>query len=123
MTHYHYYIVAGSVIDSTTRIYSVGIGESLRQQAIYSWLLAHAKAHNHYFCIRSLESSEFIYRIIHSIDGANLSPVQITARELQKLLTSGEDIPLATGTLHNRHVLRNATDCDYRVSCKLAARR
>ena len=121
MTHIYYYIAAGSVIDDTTRIYTVSIGESVRQQAILAWLTAHAAAHNHFFHVRDLKTSEFVHRIIHSIDGANLSPLQVSASDLKKSLTSGEDFPIASGTLHTKHSQRSSLNLDYRVSNKLAA--
>lgn len=121
MTQIYYYIAAGTIIDATTRIYDVRIGESPRQQAILAWLTAHAAAHNHFFHIRDLKTSEFVHRIIHSIDGVNLSPVQISALDLKKSLTSGEDFPVAHGTLHTKHVQRSLLDLEYRVSNRLAA--
>lgn len=120
MTHIYYYIAAGTIIDATTRIYDVRIGESPRQQAILAWLTAHAAAHNHFFHIRDLKTSEFVHRIIHSIDGANLSPLQVSASDLKKSLTSGEDFPIASGTLHTKHSQRTLLDLEYRVSNQLA---
>lgn len=121
MTHIYYYIAAGSVIDASTRIYAVRIGESPRQMAILAWLAAHAAAHNHFFHIRDLKTSEFVHRIIHSVDGANLSPLQVPASVLKKTLTFGEDFPIASGTLHTKHSQRTLLDLEYRVSNKLAS--
>lgn len=121
MTHYHHYIFAGRVIDATTRIFVVAIGQSARHLAIYAWLKAYSKAHNHYFCIRSLESSEFIQRVIHSIDDANLSPQYVTAPQLKAFLKEVDDIPFTGGTLHNKHRQRYILNTDYRVSSNVAA--
>lgn len=121
MTHIYYYIAAGTIIDASTRIYAVRIGESPRQMAILVWLTAHAAAHNHYFHVRDLQTSEFVHRIIHSVDGVNLSPLQVPASVLKKALTSGEDFPIASGTLHTKHSQRTLLNLEYRVSNKLAA--
>ena len=123
MTRYHYYIAAGSVIDETTRIYKVGIGESRQGKRDYDALRALADANNHYFHIIDQNSSDFVWKVRHSISGHTLSPVLISPRDLKKALSSAEDIPLAHGTLHNRHKMRLTLDLSYRVSCALSQRK
>lgn len=123
MTHYHYYISAGSVIDETTRIYKVGIGQSRQGKRDYNALKALAEAHNHYFHIIDQDSDDFVSKVIHSISGHTLSPMMVSSKELRKALASAEDIPLSHGTLQNQHRMRLTLNLEYRVSSVLAQRK
>lgn len=123
MTHYHYYIAAGRVIDETTRIYKVGIGQSRQGKRDYNALRALAEAHNHYFHIIDQKSDDFVLKVIHSIPGRTLSPMLVSPRDLKKALASAEEIPLAHGTLHNQHRMRLTLDLSYRVSSALSQRK
>lgn len=123
MTHYHYYIAAGRVIDETSRIYKVGIGQSRQGKRDYNALRALAEAHNHYFHIIDHESDDFILKVMQSIPGRTLSPELVSPRDLKKALASAEEIPLAHGTLKNQHRMRLTLDLSYRVSCSLAQRK
>lgn len=123
MTHYHYYIAAGRVIDETTRIYKVGIGQSRQGKRDYNALKALAEAHNHYFHIIDHNSDDFVWKVIHSIPGRTLSPMLVSPRDLKKSLASAEEIPLAHGTLHNQHRMQLTLNLSYRVSSALSQRK
>ena len=123
MTHYHYYITAGRVIDETTRIYKVGIGQSRQGKRDYNALRALAEAHNHYFHIIDQESDDFILKVMQSIPGRTISPMLVSPRDLIKALASAEEIPLAHGTLKNQHRMRLTLDLSYRVSSALSQRK
>lgn len=123
MTHYHIYIAAGSVIDETTRIYYVGIGTSRQANRDYLALVAHAVDHNHFFHIVDAETLQFMHKVINSVSTVNLSPLQVSARQLRKSFAASEDIPLASGTLHNRHRSRSILDMAYRITNAIASKR
>lgn len=123
MTLYHYYIAAGSVIDETTRVYKVGIGQGRQGKRDYDALRALAAAHNHYFHVIDQESDDFVYKVIQSIPGRSFSTLLVSPKDLKKALASAEEIPLAQGTLRNQHRMRLTLDLSYRVSCALAQRK
>lgn len=118
MTHYHYYIVAGRVLDETTRFYQVAVGSTRQATRDYLALVAHAVDHGHYFELRSKQSIEFVTNCLGSLNHCKPCPVmlQVTARELLRSLRASTAPPIPANVLANRHHLNYWLDADYR--CK-----
>lgn len=88
MTSCYYYIMAGAVIDSTTRIYSVACGTSTQANRDFLFLTAYAVQHGHYFEIRSNNSTNFISSILDNYKGILTEPAiqRVSSRELVRSL-------------------------------------
>lgn len=118
MTSCYYYIKAGTVIDSTTRIYSVACGTSTQANRDYLFLTAYAVQHGHYFEIRSQNSTDFISRILDNYKGVLTEPAiqRVTSRELVRSLKSSIEIPAAQSVLDNQNHVLNYLSLEYRTA-------
>lgn len=117
MTSCYYYIMAGAVIDSTTRIYSVACGTSTQANRDYLFLTAYAVQHGHYFEIRSNNSTNFISSILDNYKGILTEPAiqRVSSRELVRSLKSSTVIPAAQNVLDNQNHVLHYLSLDYRT--------
>ena len=124
MTHFHFYIECGQVIDETTRIFKVGIGTTRQADRDYLFLVSYAMSHGHYFHICDRESSEFVLKLIGAYreDDVQLAVENVTARVLVRSLKNQERIPLDVETLKNDHHAKMFLDSNYRIFYKLSNR-
>lgn len=118
MTSCYYYIMAGAVIDSTTRIYSVACGTSTQANRDFLFLTAYAVQHGHYFEIRSNNSTSFISSILDNYKGVLTEPAiqRVSSRELVRSLKSDTSIPAAQNVLDNQNHVLNYLSLDYRTA-------
>lgn len=118
MTSCYYYIMAGAVIDSTTRIYSVACGTSTQANRDFLFLTAYAVQHGHYFEIRSNNSTNFISRILDNYKGILTEPAiqRVSSRELVRNLKSSTEIPAAQNVLDNQNHFLHYLSLDYRTA-------
>lgn len=122
MIHVHYYIEAGAVIDTTTRVYCVRVGSSKQAQRDFLYLTAHAVDCGHYFEMRSTKTLEFVDRVLHSVVPGSLTIQPISARNLVRSFRMAESVPLSSVILHQQHQLRNVMDTTYRITSNLNRR-
>lgn len=124
MTHYHYYIECGQVIDATTRIFKVGIGTTRQADRDFLYLVSYAMSHGHYFHICDSVSSEFVLKLIGACreDGVLLTVENVTARVLVRSLKKQERVPLDVDTLRNDHHAKMFLDSNYRIFYKISNR-
>lgn len=127
MTHYYYYITAGNSIDMTSLVYLVAVGTSKQGTRDFLYVLAHATNMGYYFEIRSLETTQFVSRVLNQL--RNDAAVQqrqtpqlqlIKIRELVRNIKSELAQPLSASALHNAHELRNYIDGSYRALSNLS---
>ena len=127
MTHYYYYITAGNTIDITSKVYLVAVGTSKQGNRDFLYVLAHATNMGYYFEIRSLETTQFVSRVLNQL--RNDPAVQlrqtpqlqlIKIRELVRNIKSELAQPLSASALHNAHELRNFIDGSYRAFSNLS---
>lgn len=118
MTSCYYYIMAGAVIDSTTRIYSVACGTSTQANRDFLFLTAYAVQHGHYFEIRSNNSTDFISRILDNYKGILIEPAiqRVSSRELVRSLKTSTEIPATQNVLDNQNHVLNYLSLDYRTA-------
>lgn len=118
MTSCYYYIMAGAVIDSTTRIYSVACGTSTQANRDFLFLTAYAVQHGHYFEIRSNNSTNFISSILDNYKGILTEPAiqRVSARELVRNLKSSTEIPAAQNVLDNQNRVLHYLSLEYRTA-------
>lgn len=118
MTSYYYYIMAGAVIDGTTRIYSVACGTSTQANRDFLFLTAYAVQHGHYFEIRSNNSTNFISSILDNYKGILTEPAiqRVSARELVRSLKSSTEIPAAQNVLDNQNHVLHYLSLEYRTA-------
>ena len=118
MTSCYYYIMAGAVIDSTTRIYSVACGTSTQANRDFLFLTAYAVQHGHYFEIRSNNSTNFISSILDNYKGILIEPAirRVSSRELVRNLKSSTEIPAAQNVLDNQNHVLNYLSLEYRTA-------
>lgn len=118
MTSCYYYIMAGAVIDSTTRIYSVACGTSTQANRDFLFLTAYAVQHGHYFEIRSNNSTNFISSILDNYKGILTEPAiqRVSSRELVRNLKSSTEIPAAQNVLDNQNHVLHYLSLDYRTA-------
>lgn len=118
MTSCYYYIMAGAVIDSTTRIYSVACGTSTQANRDFLFLTAYAVQHGHYFEIRSNNSTNFISSILDNYKGILNEPAiqRVSARELVRSMKSSTEIPAAQNVLDNQNHVLHYLSLDYRTA-------
>lgn len=114
----YYYIMAGAVIDSTTRIYSVACGTSTQANRDFLFLTAYAVQHGHYFEIRSNNSTYFISSILDNYKGILIEPAiqRVSARELVRSLKTSTEIPAAQNVLDNQNHVLNYLSLEYRTA-------
>ena len=118
MTSCYYYIKAGAVIDSTTRIYSVACGTSTQANRDFLFMTAYAVQHGHYFEIRSNNSTNFISSILDNYKGILTEPAiqRVSARELVRSLKSSTEIPAAQNVLDNQNHVLHYLSLEYRTA-------
>lgn len=118
MTSCYYYIMAGAVIDSTTRIYSVACGTSTQANRDFLFLTAYAVQHGHYFEIRSNNSTNFISSILDNYKGILTEPAiqRVSSRELVRSLKSSTEIPAAQNVLDNQNHVLHYLSLEYRTA-------
>lgn len=113
MTHYYLYIAAGLTIDSNTRFYKVGVGESEAQIKKRAWLEAYAFEHGHFFVRWSLDAVEFCVKCQQSIGILHPMAQSIMANDLCKLLNGTGEEPAFYQAALNRHRLLMQIDPYY----------
>ena len=118
MTHYYLYIAAGLTIDSNTRFYKVGIGESEAQNKKRAWLEAYAFEHGHFFVRWSLEAVEFCVKCQKSIGRLHPEVLSVMANDLYKVLAEGCEEPSFYQAALNRHHLLMQIDPNY-YTCQM----
>lgn len=118
MTSCYYYIMAGAVIDSTTRIYSVTCGTSTQANRDFLFLTAYAVQHGHYFEIRSNNSTNFISSILDNYKGILIEPAiqRVSSRELVRNLKSNTWVPISQNVLDNQNHVLNYLSLEYRTA-------
>lgn len=123
MTHYYYYIAAGTTWDGTTAIYKVGVSKSRQGERDFLYLTAHSVEHQHYFEIVSAQSDTFVRRVKASLAEFAISVSYVSARDLVRSLRANEALSLSQEALHNAHTQRKAINLGYRIQSNLNARR
>lgn len=118
MTHYYLYIAAGHTIDSNTRFYKVGIGESEAQNKKRAWLEAYAFEHGHFFVRWSLDAVEFCVKCQQSIGIKHPDVLSVLANDLCKILATGCEEPAFYQSALNRHHLLMQIDPNY-YTCQM----
>lgn len=113
MTHYYLYIAAGHTIDSNTRFYKVGVGESEAQNKKRAWLEAYAFEHGHFFVRWSLDAVEFCVKCQQSIGIQHPDVLSVMANDLCKILATGCEEPAFYQSALNRHHLLMQIDPNY----------
>ena len=113
MTHYYLYIAAGLTIDSNTRFYKVGIGESETQNKKRAWLEAYAFEHGHFFVRWSHEAMDFLVRCHQSIGRQYPDVRSVMANDLCKILNGTGEEPAHYQAELNRHHLLMQIDPNY----------
>lgn len=113
MTHYYLYIAAGLTIDSNSRFYKVGIGESEAQNKKRAWLEAYAYEHGHFFVRWSLDAVEFCVKCQQSIGRQYPEVLSVMANDLYKILAEGCEEPSFYQAALNRHHLLMQIDPNY----------
>lgn len=127
MTHYYYYITAGNSIDMTSKVYLVAVGTSKQGTRDFLYVLAHATNMGYYFEIRSLETTQFVSRVLNQMrnDAAGQQRTNpelqlIKIRDLVRNIKSELAQPLSPSALHNAHELRNFINGSYRALSNLS---
>lgn len=123
MTHYYYYIAAGTTWDGTTAIYKIAVSDSMQGRRDFLYITAYSVDHQHYFEIVSAKSDNFIRRTLQSLAIYGISIVHVSARDLVRSLRANEALTLSQEALHNAHTQRMALNLGYRVQSKINARR
>ena len=118
MTHYYLYIAAGHSIDSDTRFYKVGVGESEAQNKKRAWLEAYAFEHGHFFVRWSLNAVEFCVKCQQSIGIKYPDVLSVMENDLCKILATGCEEPAFYQSALNRHHLLMQIDPDY-YTCQM----
>ena len=113
MTHYYLYIRAGQTIDTDTRFYKVGIGESEAQRRKFAWLESYAFEHGHFFVIWSPDAADFMLKCQQSIGRDSSNIIALKAVELVRILRDGHAEPSTFQTNVNRHRLMMQIDPHY----------
>jgi hypothetical protein len=121
MTHYHYYIECGQILNEDARIWVVGVGTSAQAQRDYLFLVAYAAEHNHYFALRSEDSSRFVLRVTGSLGLPDDACRTIKARDLVRYFKAGDAMPFDSAQLLEAHRQRCSLSLSYRISSRLSA--
>lgn len=119
MTHYYFYVQAGTIVDKSTRIYKVAIGSGSQAQRDYLSLVARSVDFGDFFKIADHDTTDFIHRLVQSVDGETLPIQLVKARDLVRAFKAGEAIPLSDIALHQAHQFRNIMDTGYRIISNL----
>ena len=118
MTHYYLYIKAGQTLDTDTRFYKVGIGESESQTRKLAWLKAYAHEHGHFFVIWSQDAANFMIKCQVSIGPKARNVLAIMANDLIKHILDGSEVPSSYQAELNRHQLLMKIDPSY-YTCQM----
>lgn len=118
MTHYYLYIKAGQTLDTDTRFYKVGVGESEVQRKKMAWLQAYAHDHGHFFVIWSPEAANFMIKCQESIGPKARNVLAVMANDLIKYLRDGAEVPSSYQAELNRHQLLMKIDPSY-YTCQM----
>lgn len=118
MTRYYLYIAAGLTIDSNTRFYKVGIGESEAQNKKRAWLEAYAFEHGHFFVRWSIDAVEFCVKCQQSIGRQYPDVLSVMANDLCKILNGTGEEPAHYQAALNRHHLLMQIDPNY-YTCQM----
>lgn len=128
MTHLHYLIICGSspygkssILDDTATIYTVNVGTSQQANSDYLFLTAFAADHDYYFALKSKESIDFVFRLIHAYRIPQAQQVSIDARSLVRAIKAGVKPAQVGERLSAAHTMRKIFDLNYRISCNLSA--
>lgn len=113
MTHYYLYIKAGQTLDTDTRFYKVGIGESEIQRKKLAWLEAYAFEHGHFFVRWSLDAVDFLVKCQKSIGADQYNVIAVMAVDLVRILRDNAPEPSSYQVNLNRHRLMMQIDPDY----------
>ena len=105
MTHYYLYIAAGLQIDTDTRFYKVGIGESETQCKKRAWLESYAFEHGHFFVRWSLDATGFLARCLESVHKDLFDVLTLKADDLCQILATGCEVPAFYQAALKRHHL------------------
>lgn len=119
MTHYYLYIEAGLSIDSNSRFYKVGIGESEVQCKKRAWLESYAYEHGHFFVRWSLDAVEFLARCLESVNKDLFDVLTVKADDICAFFNGTGDEPAFYQSALNRHRLLKQIDPSYYTSCML----
>lgn len=84
MVHWYILIAAGAIVDSSSRFYKIGIGNSMRDVKNLSKLQDFAAANGYYFHIIDNEASNFLMKIADSL-GVQLFDLNIQRYKLQNI--------------------------------------
>lgn len=119
MTHYYYYVIAGTVCDGTSEILKVSLGYSAQGRRDYLFLTAYSVQHGHYFEVVSDKSVEFALNLLGSLQLSTLDIHHMTGRELVRYLKYGyrptlSSVQVKAGDQQRRHL-----DDNYRVIMNL----
>lgn len=118
MTHYYLYIADGLTIDSNTRFYKVGIGESEAQNKKRAWLESYAYEHGHFFVRWSLDAVEFLARCLVSVNKDLFDVLTLKADEMVNVLDGTREEPSFYQATLNRHHLLMQIDPHY-YTCQM----
>lgn len=122
MKHSYYYVVAGTMCDSTTLLYKVSIGMSLQGRRDYDFLKSYALQHNHYFCVINAESDIFMRNLIDSLAEFDLKLQHVEARSLVRIFKTSSAEPLNPSTLSGANYQLKQLDTSYRIISNLNRR-
>lgn len=113
MTHYYLYIKAAQTLDTDTRFYKVGVGESEVQRKKMAWLESYAIEHGHFFVLWSPEAVDFMLKCQQSIGADYYNVIALMAVELVRILRDGAPEPSSYQANLNRHRLMMQINPDY----------
>lgn len=126
MTHYYYFIMAGSCWDESTQLFRVGVGTSRQGTRDFLFLTAFAASHNYYFEKDSVQSSEFFMKCLKSFassadpcGNATTRSLHVSARELVRALKKSERIPVPENVSRNVKHQLHFLSLNYRVISNL----
>lgn len=120
MVHYYYYVSAGAECDSQTKIYKVAVGTTKQCQRDYSFLMAFALQHGHYFEIVSRVSDDFIIKLRHSLVEFSVQVEWLSCRDLVQELRDTISHPLDSAVLRSNHLQQKSLNLNYRISSNLS---
>lgn len=123
MTHYYYYITAGNILDESSHIYQVAIGQSKAELSRYLFLVANAADNGHYFEIFSTKSAQFIQHIRRTPQYANVPFTSVKAVDLVRFLKNEERLRESATALKTANQQRQALNLACRVQSRINARR
>lgn len=103
MTHFYYYIAAGSVIDDSAQFFHVKVHPTYQGDRDLLYLIGYAMSHGHYFEQRTFETSEFFNRCKDSVNFPASRVQLVDARDLVRAFKKAEKVPLSSQALSAGH--------------------